>query len=470
MSEFSVDCSIIRRHHQRHPTTPASSRSFNAAVSRRYAPSPATPFATDDDTSWQGEISWQFEPSGWQVGRSLGAALSPWPTPTSTAPAASRPRRTFRSANDYYLSDTYGGSCHRSLLNPSFEFSTVRPPPSRRIELQSFVGSENQSSQHTSSAAASAPHGFSRRKAGNSPATASRDELSTDIDYRESDYIVDKVHVKGDAARRQQSSNLQRHHSSSNQLLLTDDIRSHEASKLHHIHGQASHNVRREVDDDGNGVHDHAPDYDDEEEEEEEEDEIGGGRAVGLFGLFRYSTRLDMVVLLLGCFGALINGGSLPWYSFLFGNFVNKITDDNKNQIMEDVRQVCLKMVGLAAVVVIGAYMEITCWRIVGERSAQRIRTEYLRAILRQDIGFFDTRISTGDIMHGISSDVSQIQEVMSEKVGELASSSSSSLIFCKNMRDPPSRSQDKLFPGIPFPIESLVRPLVGLGHGTPDH
>ena len=54
---------------------------------------------------------------------------------------------------------------------------------------------------------------------------------------------------------------------------------------------------------------------------------------------------------------------------------------------------------------------------MVGERSAQRIRTAYLRAVLRQDIGFFDTEVSTGDVMHGISSDVAQIQEVMGEKV-----------------------------------------------------
>ena len=53
----------------------------------------------------------------------------------------------------------------------------------------------------------------------------------------------------------------------------------------------------------------------------------------------------------------------------------------------------------------------------MGDRSAERIRTKYLRAILRQDISFFDMKISTGDIMHGISSDVAQIQEVMGEKV-----------------------------------------------------
>ncbi|KAL4326632.1 hypothetical protein AHAS_Ahas13G0019500 [Arachis hypogaea] len=45
------------------------------------------------------------------------------------------------------------------------------------------------------------------------------------------------------------------------------------------------------------------------------------------------------------------------------------------------------------------------------------MRTEYLRAVLRQDISFFDTQINTGDIMHGIASDVAQIQEVMGEKM-----------------------------------------------------
>ncbi|KAJ1407055.1 P-loop containing nucleoside triphosphate hydrolase [Sesbania bispinosa] len=112
--------------------------------------------------------------------------------------------------------------------------------------------------------------------------------------------------------------------------------------------------------------------------------------------------------------GALINGGSLPWYSYLFGELVNKLSGANndKNQMMNDVEKICKFMTGLAAVVVVGAYLQITCWRLVGERSAQRIRTEYLRAVLRQDISFFDTDINTGDIMHGIASDVAQIQEM----------------------------------------------------------
>uniref|UniRef100_A0A7N2LK33 ABC transporter B family member 19 n=1 Tax=Quercus lobata TaxID=97700 RepID=A0A7N2LK33_QUELO len=157
--------------------------------------------------------------------------------------------------------------------------------------------------------------------------------------------------------------------------------------------------------------------------EEDDDDEGDGGptKSIGLLGLFKYSTKWDIFLVILGCLGALINGGSLPWYSYLFGEYANKIAIESSNgekgQMMKDVEKVCLLMTGLSAIVVVGAYLEITCWRLVGERSAQRIRTEYLRAVLRQDIGFFDTEISTSDIMHGISSDVAQIQEVMGEKM-----------------------------------------------------
>ncbi|KAF2937623.1 hypothetical protein DAI22_03g063500 [Oryza sativa Japonica Group] len=45
------------------------------------------------------------------------------------------------------------------------------------------------------------------------------------------------------------------------------------------------------------------------------------------------------------------------------------------------------------------------------------MRREYLKAVLRQEIGFFDTEVSTGEVMHSISGDVAQIQEVMGEKI-----------------------------------------------------
>ncbi|PPD99648.1 hypothetical protein GOBAR_DD03288 [Gossypium barbadense] len=139
------------------------------------------------------------------------------------------------------------------------------------------------------------------------------------------------------------------------------------------------------------------------EDDYEEEEDVEPPKPASLFSLFKYSTKWDMVLVFLGCLGALINGGSLPWYSFLFGKFVNKIAQESlKGELTQMMKDVDMKLHA-------GGWL--------GNVQLNELEQKYLRAVLRQDISFFDTEVSTGDIMHGISSDVAQIQEVMGEKM-----------------------------------------------------
>ena len=79
-------------------------------------------------------------------------------------------------------------------------------------------------------------------------------------------------------------------------------------------------------------------------EEDDDEDDGGPAMSIGLLSLFKYSTKWDIVLVILGCLGALINGGSLPWYSYLFGEFVNKVAQEssegNLGQMIKDVEKV----------------------------------------------------------------------------------------------------------------------------------
>lgn len=52
-----------------------------------------------------------------------------------------------------------------------------------------------------------------------------------------------------------------------------------------------------------------------------------------------------------------------------------------------------------------------------GERQSARMRTQYLEAVLAQDITFFDEDASTGEIVSRISSDTVLVQEAIGEKV-----------------------------------------------------
>lgn len=54
---------------------------------------------------------------------------------------------------------------------------------------------------------------------------------------------------------------------------------------------------------------------------------------------------------------------------------------------------------------------------ITGERQAARIRSLYLRTILRQDVAFFDKETNTGEVIGRMSGDTVLIQDAMGEKV-----------------------------------------------------
>jgi ABC-type multidrug transport system fused ATPase/permease subunit len=62
--------------------------------------------------------------------------------------------------------------------------------------------------------------------------------------------------------------------------------------------------------------------------------------------------------------------------------------------------------------------LEVCMWMYTGDRQSARIRTMYVKALITQDVGFFDTDISTGEVVMGISSDTSLIQDAIGVKVG----------------------------------------------------
>lgn len=65
-----------------------------------------------------------------------------------------------------------------------------------------------------------------------------------------------------------------------------------------------------------------------------------------------------------------------------------------------------------------------------GERQASTLRKKYLEAVLRQDVGFFDTDARTGDIVFSVSTDTLLVQDAISEKVSLQLSFSPTSYVL----------------------------------------
>jgi ABC-type multidrug transport system fused ATPase/permease subunit len=54
---------------------------------------------------------------------------------------------------------------------------------------------------------------------------------------------------------------------------------------------------------------------------------------------------------------------------------------------------------------------------MTGERQAARIRSLYLKSVLRQEIAFFDVELTTGQIVTRMSGDTVLVQDAIGEKV-----------------------------------------------------
>lgn len=64
-----------------------------------------------------------------------------------------------------------------------------------------------------------------------------------------------------------------------------------------------------------------------------------------------------------------------------------------------------------------GPAAEIACWMYTSQRQMARMRMAYLRSVLSQDIGSFDTDLSTANVIAGATNHMSVIQDAIGEKV-----------------------------------------------------
>ncbi|CAL5031661.1 unnamed protein product [Urochloa decumbens] len=143
-------------------------------------------------------------------------------------------------------------------------------------------------------------------------------------------------------------------------------------------------------------------------------------QSVAFHELFGFADPLDWLLMAAGSAGAVVHGAAMPVFFLLFGELVNGFGKNQHNlrRMTDEVSKYSLYFVYLGLVVCFSSYLEIACWMYTGERQVGALRRRYLEAVLRQDVGFFDTDARTGDIVFSVSTDTLLVQDAIGEKVG----------------------------------------------------
>ncbi|KAI8722901.1 hypothetical protein NCS52_00435600 [Fusarium sp. LHS14.1] len=143
--------------------------------------------------------------------------------------------------------------------------------------------------------------------------------------------------------------------------------------------------------------------------------------AVGFKDLFRYATLKDLLILSFCTVAAIAAGAILPCFPLLFGDMAGLFQSISPQEMPRSefdriLTQKSLTLVYLGIGAYVATYISTVGFMGVGERLTRRIRQQYFRALLRQNMAFFDN-IGPGMLSSRISLDCQNIQEGVSEKV-----------------------------------------------------
>jgi ATP-binding cassette subfamily B (MDR/TAP) protein 1 len=140
-------------------------------------------------------------------------------------------------------------------------------------------------------------------------------------------------------------------------------------------------------------------------------------RTATLGQLFRYATAFDVACLVVGFLGAGAVGAAQPCMMVLFGDLMDVLGLQAAGKAMEEsFNLIARNMVLLGAGCFVCAWIGEACFKVSGLRQSAMWRKTYLEAILRQEIGWFDTN-NPGELSSKIAENTQLIEEGIGSKL-----------------------------------------------------
>ncbi|XP_075068305.1 ATP-binding cassette sub-family B member 5 isoform X4 [Mixophyes fleayi] len=152
-------------------------------------------------------------------------------------------------------------------------------------------------------------------------------------------------------------------------------------------------------------------------------------KTVGPIQIFRFSEGLDILYMIIGVLGGIVNGICHPLMLIVFGDMADSIVCHNSSlqntsacvqkPLSEQMALFSLYYVGIGAAVIVCGYFQVSFWVLTAARQTRKMRQLFFHSVLSQEISWFDVTKS-GELNTRLTEDINKINDGIGDKVGHL--------------------------------------------------
>jgi ABC-type multidrug transport system fused ATPase/permease subunit len=140
-------------------------------------------------------------------------------------------------------------------------------------------------------------------------------------------------------------------------------------------------------------------------------------KLASLQGTFANADSLDISCMIVGTFAALLTGASLPAFVILLGQMYDDL--NNGSSIEKAVNETCIIFVVVGGINLVSGFVQVMAWSYAGERQSERFKTQYVQAILSQEVGWFDT-CNAGELSTRVADLGGKLQDGLTRHVSDV--------------------------------------------------
>ncbi|XP_068902276.1 multidrug resistance protein 2-like [Tenebrio molitor] len=134
--------------------------------------------------------------------------------------------------------------------------------------------------------------------------------------------------------------------------------------------------------------------------------------------------------ILVGCIASVITGSALPVYGLVFGDIIGVLADDNDSYVREQSNLFSLYFVIIGIVTGVATFFQMHLFAIAGEKLTKRMRGNMFRALLSQEMAWFDRKDNgVGALCAKLSGEAASVQGASGIRIGTVLNSLSTFII-----------------------------------------